>query len=226
MKKIFLFLTAVTAFTISSCSSDDDGPSGKKLTAMTINDGTAATYNISYNSDDRISSVVRTEGGNAVTYTFAYDDGLLTTITASGDDTGLTTFSYDSNDRLNNVNLDGTDTPVVYNNGTYSVSGIQYTLNSRGDINTVFSTDLYTFNYDTSKKGPFNNARGTIHILGIFMQSELLFYATKKPLDSITAVTQADYAYVNVYDEDGYLTSTALTFDGDAESTATFTYED
>jgi hypothetical protein len=227
MRKIFL-LFAMAAFAVSCSSDSDSGSSSVLLSKVSVtNAGDITTYDFTYDDSKRISQIIKNAGTETYVHTLSYNsDNQLSSIVTTGDDTGVTLLTYDSNKRLSSYAVDGEPAiGVIYSDGTYTVLPFQYTLNSRKDFNTIISGELFTFNYDTSKKGIFNNAKGDYAVLALFSETDFLIFGGKKPISSISASSSVNnYAMVNTYDEDNYITDTSISLGGSPIETVHFDY--
>jgi len=231
MKKILVCMAAAAALVITSCSSSDDNnpstsTSGKMLATMAVADG--STYTFTYDDHKRISTIAENDGfGGNYVYTMGYEgtSNRLTTITETGDETGLVTLGYDSNHRLNSVNDNGTTTAISYTSGVYSTGDISWTLNSKGDLATVIADDVYTFSYDGNKKGAFSGTQTPLMLLGLIQFNDFLWFGSRGALTGADSVASDDYTVTNTYNSSNQPTTSVESLGGTAEETASFTYQ-
>lgn len=212
MKKIFLFLLAAT--TLVSCGDDDSSGSAKMPSSvnLTSTGGDAINWAITYDSKKRVTQINRT-GDNARNTIFTYgENGKVATATITGSASGTYTFGYDDQKRLTSVTQSGQPalTLTYINDTTISVAGTTITLDNRGDIST-YST--LAFSRDASKKGAFANVKFD-PIVQAIIDSQTLFFASKKPTLTISGESAESYIMTNTYDS-GYLSGSQFVQSGD-----------
>ncbi len=240
MKKVFLFLGALSIATISSCSSDDDSSTNPPNTNDVLvkrevyqqagEDGFNFTADFNY-SGNKLVSVVSNDGyvenytytGNLITKVESFLDGeidLTETMTYNTEGQLISyseLFAGDSSATVYNFvyNSDDTVTKSQVGSGftttyTFANGELSQTVQSAGTT--------YTYTYDT-KNSPFKNITGYAAIADLTAGDHEL-HGKARNIMSIVDETHSQNYMTNsfIYNDKGYPTQ--------AKSTAIFYYED
>ena len=211
LKSLFCLLAAV----LISCSDDEKPtyyPTGVPVVSkITLREGsTTITYDLTYDAQRRIESMVRKQDGvSVVPYYFEYStDGYVTKFSATGDNPDNTVYVYGVNGILSSYNnqFDG-ETTLKYNAVSleYFAPTLQFSLFENGDIKR--RNDRY-FHYESGKKGPFANVNGNYHFLGVIgfdnFFDEIMSKNAIKHVSNSGDVIQ--YIFENTFNAEGYIT--------------------
>lgn len=195
MKKVFLFLGALSLATVISCSSDDDSPSNPPTSSDILvkrvvysqddPDGYNATINYSYNGNKLVQGVYN--DGTIEKYYYTGDRITKIEYIYEGVVTERDLFTYNAENKLSGWQYEALDEEEdiweTWENNTYtynsdntitqsdaSGSGFTRTMTMQnGEISQIVGSDgtTYTYTYD-SKNSPFKNVTGYAEIVHAF----------------------------------------------------------
>lgn len=250
MKKVFLFLSAISLVAVS-CSSDDDSPTNPDPGSILVKrevyqqagvDGFNFTTDYTYNGN-KIVKEVSNDGyvanyfytGDLITKVDWYLDGTL-------DEREIMT--YDSNGKLIGYsdhymeNATPDEYTFVYNSDntvTKTQVGTNFTTTltfANGELSQIVQSGgtTYTYTYD-AKNSPFKNITGYAEIAYIIAGDNELHGRSRNIVSIVDETNQSNYMMNSfVYNADGYPTqvlSTANFFENQGPSeqlTVTYTY--
>ncbi|ALM48874.1 hypothetical protein AMR72_08215 [Flavobacterium psychrophilum] len=232
MKKIVTLLALII---LASCSSDDNNDvnngSNKYLSSFSIgsDDGTeqSEVVTVIYDDNDNIKAFVADDD---IIFAYKYDsDNNLISMSRGFNSDAEYTFQY-TNGRLSGYTdvYSGTTTAITYNDQTkmYVIGDSDREIGLKGRdigvVNDVDGENMYTFNYDDSKKGALYNVKGdNLFVLSLF--SEFYQYLSVRPMTGIS-VFENTYTLENTYDSDGFLTKAAITTNGESQGVLMYQY--
>ena len=213
------FLLALIAMFLWSCSNDDETiyyPAPETGTPVpskvTYDNGVPAeliTYSISYDSERRISKIVK-DGLNDRTYLFTYNgDDQVATVAITGFEPALWAFGYDDFTRLATVSNNGSAIPVEYDPVTdiYKLNQFKFKYLANGDLDEIA---IYDFIYDPVKKGAFANINSSYQLLGVLIDSIFLQSGTKAAYTSWNINGNTGVLYTNTYNSNDMVTESIV----------------
>ena len=235
MKKLFLLFSAAMAFSCSDIDSPPDVSNSTKLASVvTYNNGLwTSIFNLAYDTNQRLAQIVEhrefSDVDNVFTLTYDANDRLLL-IDKMGQEHHTVALTYDDTGKVSSWSLDEAEPrSVTYEQGIYTVSvaniEIFHAYDTVNDITMIDSgSGVCSFNYDVTKNGAFKNVVGNYQLFGLFMDSFILWYGSKKALLSTTTSPFYSYTCINTYDEDGYITGFTGAYGDGRQPWATITY--
>ena len=252
MKKVFLFLGALSIATISSCSSDDDSSTNPPATTDVLvkrevyqqagADGFNFTSDFNYNGK-KLVSVVSNDGyvenytytGNLITKVESFLDGeidLTETMTYNTEGQLISyseLFAGDSSATVYNFVYNSDDTVTKTQVGTGFTTTYSF---SNDEISQVVQSTgtTYTYTYDT-KNSPFKNITGYAAIADLTAGDHELHGKARNILSILNETSTQNYmTNAFIYNANGYPTQakSIAFFDENTvpseELTVTYTY--
>lgn len=218
MKKVFLFLLASTAL-LTSCGSDDSGGSKRPSNVTLVGGGESIVYNMTYDTKGRLNTLTSTFQG-AHTYTFVYNEkGKISNISASGSTTIGMTLAYNSDGKLSTITRTGEEPVAItwISDTSFTYGDTTILTDAKGNL---VQFDIVSFTRDTGK-GAFASVKGSDEFILAALESQTLFFASKKPAKTISGGGSA-YIMDNDF-EGGYVSGATFNANG-TQFTMSITY--
>ena len=212
MKKIICLLFAASTFV--SCVGDDTNPFAAAPQVPVIDKATVVeglstnVYEFTYDETLRIKTIKRDGNVEAdLLYTIIYDgSNRIKRVDATGNGGYVIEFLYDGAGKLNAYirNEEDSETEIDYDAVTnaYSMPSYEFSFFFNSDLKRV---NDHLYHYVGDKKGPMGNVNADYHFLGLFLDDNLMYFASKKPIDYYGTIhAPEEFSFNNTYNAGGY----------------------
>jgi hypothetical protein len=231
MKKLFLIAVIITS-AFASCKKDNPPKPICRIITVTPSGGGTSLYNLSYNSDGKLS----TSSYSSNTTTFSYIGNTIIQTTTNGGTFGSKkTITLNANGLASNVKTENNVAGTVWDNTLYEYSGTELIkstgTNSAGDpasistfawsggnlVGITSGSSTSTITYYTDKPAQTGDYLSLLQLLFGFD-----IYRVKNAIKtSVSGSSTTSYSYV--FDTDGKITSVSVT--GNSTTTLTYQYQ-
>jgi len=222
MRKLLYLLMA---FVVLSCSDDDNQktaeiPPDQKFVSMI--DLSYAQLKFSYNADNNITEVNLM---NVESYNFEYEGNLIKTMNVfKGGQAKEYVFAYD-NGIIVSMTVNGAATPIIYNAAEKSYNNSIF-LNEQGDIRKFINEgETSTYLYDMETKGVYTNTNN-VNVYLLLAKIGGIFPVFCNTHQVKTYHSEATLLITPIYERDanGFPTKITLDFLDETDFTGTFSY--
>jgi hypothetical protein len=235
MKKLFLMAVLITAV-LASCKKDSTpAPICKIITVTPVSsDVGAPTYNISYNSEGKLSSSFNSSSGYVTTYSYS-GNTVIATSTEGGVFGSKDIITLNANGLASNVKAEYNEAGTSWDNTLYEYSGtelIKRTVTSSaggpadvttyvwsgGNLTDIIGSTNFTLSYYTDKPAQTGDYFSLLQL-----QNGYEVYRVKNAVKSfLVGTTIISYSYS--FGTDGKIASIAITT-GTTTSTDDYQYQ-
>jgi hypothetical protein len=231
MKKLFLMAVLITAV-LASCKKDSTPQPICRIITITPSGGGTLLYNLSYNSDGKLST--SSYGSNTTTFSYV-GNTIIETTTNGGAFGSKKTVTLNANGLASNVKTENNVAGTVWDNTVYEYSGTELikstNTNSAGDpagistftwsggnmVSITSGSSTSAISYYTDKPSQTGDYLSVLQLLFGFD-----LYRVKNAIkSSVSGSSTTSYSYT--FDTDGKITSVSVT--GNSTTTLTYQYQ-